>query len=143
MQLLSSVAVILLFPLQITRLWHRMLEIFFGYNKTYEEYLHAQSTTFYARGLAQNVTALSFLGKRRRGEGGRSSLTYRFQAGCASCISAPIPASSVPPHLIGAHCAPTLERYPFFRFSYAGDPYTFQLTFLATLAIWVSRQSDP
>lgn len=65
MQLLSSVAVILLFPLQITRLWHRMLEIFFGYNKTYEEYLHAQSTTFYARGLAQNVTALSFLGERR------------------------------------------------------------------------------
>lgn len=45
--------------------------------------------------------------------------------------------------LIGAHGAPTLERYPFFRFSYAGDPYTFQLTFLATLAIWVSRQSDP
>lgn len=100
-QLLSSVVVIVVFPLQVTRRWHRVLQLFLGYDKTYEEYLHAQSITFYVRGLAQNVTALSFLGWL--------------------CI---------------LHFGPNSQRYPFFRFSYSGDPYTFQLTFLATLAVW-------
>ncbi|KAJ9092754.1 hypothetical protein QFC19_008606 [Naganishia cerealis] len=100
-QLLSSIAVIFLHPFQVTRIWHRGLQVFLNYSKTYEEHVHAQAITFYVRGVAQNVTALSFLGWL--------------------CI---------------LHFGPNAHIYPFFRFSYNKDPYTFQLTFLATLAIW-------
>jgi hypothetical protein len=62
-QLLSSIAIITIFPLQTTRIWHRGLELFSGYNKTYEEHVDNLAVGFYVRGVAQNVTALSFLGK--------------------------------------------------------------------------------
>ncbi len=63
MQLLSSIAVIIIFPLQTTRLWHRMLVVVLGYDKTYEEHTDIMAIGFYVRGVAQNVTALGFLGE--------------------------------------------------------------------------------
>jgi hypothetical protein len=61
-QLVSSLSVITLQPIQVTRIWYKTLQIVIGYGKSYEEHLDAQAITFYVRGVAQNVTILGFLG---------------------------------------------------------------------------------
>lgn len=121
-QLLSSIAVIFLHPLQVTRIWHRGLQIFLNYGKEYDDHVHEQAITFYVRGVAQNVTALSFLGWLCILHFGPNA--REFNKSDSRCT-------------ILTYFALALDIYPFFRFSYNRDPYTFQLTFLATLAIWV------
>jgi hypothetical protein len=64
-QLVSSLSVITLQPIQVTRIWYKTLQIVIGYGKSYEEHLDAQAITFYVRGVAQNVTILGFLGEFR------------------------------------------------------------------------------
>ncbi|ORY35693.1 hypothetical protein BCR39DRAFT_511533 [Naematelia encephala] len=61
-QLLSSISVIIIFPLQMTRMWHRALQIVVGYPQSWEDHVENIATTFYCRGLAQNVTMVGFLG---------------------------------------------------------------------------------
>ena len=63
-QLLSSALVVGVFPLQMTRLWHRLLQIVVGYPNSWEDHVDNIATTFYLRGLAQNITMVGFLGKR-------------------------------------------------------------------------------
>lgn len=79
------------------------------------------------RGVAQNITALSFLGWLCILHFGPNSRGYPFH----------LNESTVP------NLCSFADIYPFFRFSYNKDPYTFQLTFLATLAIWVGRGLSP
>ncbi|RXK36320.1 hypothetical protein M231_06405 [Tremella mesenterica] len=104
-QLLSSISVIILFPLQMTKQYHRLLQIFIGYPQSWEEHSDSLATTFYCRGLAQNVTMVGFLG-----------------------------------WLSILHFGPNQQIYPFFRFSPTpDDPYTYSLTFTASLVIWGSE----
>jgi len=46
----------------MTRLWHRLLQIVIGYPHSWEDHVDNIATTFYLRGLAQNVTMAGFLG---------------------------------------------------------------------------------
>lgn len=46
----------------MTKLFHRALQIIVGYPQSYEDHVDTVATTFYCRGLAQNVTMLGFLG---------------------------------------------------------------------------------
>ena len=62
-QLLSSISVVIIFPLQMTRLYHRSLQILIGYPSTWEDHAENVASSFYCRGLAQNVTMLGFLGE--------------------------------------------------------------------------------
>ena len=52
-----------MFPLQMTRLYHRSLQILIGYPSTWEDHAENVASSFYCRGLAQNVTMLGFLGE--------------------------------------------------------------------------------
>ncbi|WWC71400.1 uncharacterized protein I206_105355 [Kwoniella pini CBS 10737] len=61
-QLLSSISVIIIFPLQMSHTYHRLLQILIGYPISWEEHVENVSTSFYCRGLAQNVTMVGFLG---------------------------------------------------------------------------------
>ncbi|WWC63478.1 uncharacterized protein I303_106081 [Kwoniella dejecticola CBS 10117] len=61
-QLLSSISVIIIFPLQMSHTYHRLLQILIGYPVSWEEHVENVSTSFYCRGLAQNVTMVGFLG---------------------------------------------------------------------------------
>ncbi|KAK8854635.1 hypothetical protein IAR55_003374 [Kwoniella newhampshirensis] len=61
-QLLSSLTVIILFPVQMSRPYHRLLQIVIGYPSPWEEHVENVATSFYCRGLAQNVTMVGFLG---------------------------------------------------------------------------------
>ncbi|KAK1927284.1 hypothetical protein DB88DRAFT_477474 [Papiliotrema laurentii] len=61
-QLLSSFSVVVVFPLQMTRQWHGLLQLLIGYPQPYEEHVDNIATTFYCRSLAQNVTMVGFLG---------------------------------------------------------------------------------
>ena len=62
-QLLSSFSVVVIFPLQMTKQWHRLLQIIIGYPQTWEDHVNNVATTFFCRGLAQNVTMVGFLGE--------------------------------------------------------------------------------
>ncbi len=101
--------------------------------------MDATAIGFYVRGVAQNVTALSFLGKWGAMRRSRRQLIWHVQAGRPFSTSAAILVSNS----LGNDGHPladadhATEIYPFFRFS-IHDPYTFQLTFLATAAVWVS-----
>lgn len=104
-QLLSSFAVIVLFPLQMTKGWHRVLQLVIGTSDTWQEHVDSVAVGFYCRSLAQNTTMLSFLG-----------------------------------WLAILHFGPNSQIYPFFRFnSTPVDPYTFAMTFYASLAVWGSE----
>ncbi|WWC90532.1 uncharacterized protein L201_005468 [Kwoniella dendrophila CBS 6074] len=61
-QLLSSISVIIIFPLQMSHTYHRLLQILIGYPTPWEEHVENVATSFYCRGLAQNVTMVGFLG---------------------------------------------------------------------------------
>ncbi|ALO69263.1 hypothetical protein CNG00870 [Cryptococcus deneoformans JEC21] len=61
-QLLSSISTILIFPIQMSRPWHRLLQIIIGYPNPWEEHVENVAMGFYCRGLAQNVTMVGFLG---------------------------------------------------------------------------------
>lgn len=61
-QLLSSALVVGVFPLQMTKIWHRLLQIVIGYPHSWEDHVDSIATAFYVRGLAQNVTMVGFLG---------------------------------------------------------------------------------
>ncbi|GFZ50827.1 hypothetical protein JCM24511_08585 [Saitozyma sp. JCM 24511] len=101
-QLLSSALVVVLFPLQMTKAWHRVLQVVVGYPQPWEDHVDNVATSFYLRGLAQNVTMVGFLG-----------------------------------WLTILHFGPNSQIYPFFRFSPTPeDPYTFQMTFIASCVIW-------
>jgi hypothetical protein len=69
-QLLSSISVVIIFPLQMSKSWHRLLQIVVGYPQPWEDHADNVATSFYVRGLAQNVTMVGFLGER----GSRHSL---------------------------------------------------------------------
>ncbi|OWZ70472.1 hypothetical protein AYX14_04154 [Cryptococcus neoformans] len=61
-QLLSSISTILIFPIQMSRPWHRLLQIVIGCPNPWEEHVENVAMGFYCRGLAQNVTMVGFLG---------------------------------------------------------------------------------
>lgn len=61
-QLLSSISTILIFPIQMSRPWHRLLQIVIGCPNSWEEHVENVAMGFYCRGLAQNVTMVGFLG---------------------------------------------------------------------------------
>ena len=61
-QLLSSISVVIIFPIQMTRLYHRALQLVIGYPSSWEDHVDNVATSFYCRGLAQNVTMVGFLG---------------------------------------------------------------------------------
>lgn len=61
-QLLSSALVVVVFPLQMTRLWHRILQVVVGNPQPYEEHVETIASSFYVRGLAQNISMVGFLG---------------------------------------------------------------------------------
>ncbi|KAK6910838.1 hypothetical protein I203_104872 [Kwoniella mangroviensis CBS 8507] len=61
-QLLSSISVIIIFPLQMSHTYHRLLQLLVGYPTPWEEHVENVATSFYCRGLAQNVTMVGFLG---------------------------------------------------------------------------------
>lgn len=104
-QLLSSFAVIVVFPLQMTRRWHRVLQLVVGASDSWGEHADSVAVGFYCRALAQNTTMVSFLG-----------------------------------WLAVLHFGPNSAIYPFFRFnSTPVDPYTFAMTFYASLAVWGSE----
>ena len=135
-QLLSSISVVIIFPLQMTKIYHRSLQILIGYPSTWEDHVDNVASSFYCRGLAQNVTMLGFLGKYcppfQRGLS-----VNGFQAGSQFCISVQMLVRPIS-HPPGRSLCHT-EVYPFFRFSPTPeDPYTFPLTFTASCAIWVS-----
>lgn len=62
-QLLSSISVVIIFPLQMSHTWYRALQIIIGYPISWEEHADSTATAFYCRGLAQNVTMVGFLGE--------------------------------------------------------------------------------
>jgi hypothetical protein len=62
-QLLSSISVVLIFPIQMSGLWHRLLQLVIGYPVPWEEHADNVATAFYCRGLAQNITMVGFLGE--------------------------------------------------------------------------------
>ena len=62
-QILSSISVFIIFPLQMTKLWHRTLQIVIGYPSPWEEHAESVAIGFYCRSLAQNVTMVGFLGE--------------------------------------------------------------------------------
>lgn len=62
-QLLSSISVVVIFPLQMSKTWHRLLQILVGYPQPWEDHAENVATSFYVRGLAQNVTMVGFLGE--------------------------------------------------------------------------------
>ncbi|KAL7422331.1 hypothetical protein Q5752_002977 [Cryptotrichosporon argae] len=104
-QLLSSVSVVLVFPLQMTRAWHRALQLLVGYPHPWQDHVESVAGGFYCRSLAQNVTMVGFLG-----------------------------------WLSILHFGPNSQIYPFFKFTPTpDDPYTFPLTFVASLTIWASE----
>ncbi|WVW85434.1 hypothetical protein I302_107472 [Kwoniella bestiolae CBS 10118] len=61
-QLLSSISVIIIFPFQMSHTYHRLLQVLVGYPTPWEEHVENVATSFYCRGLAQNVTMVGFLG---------------------------------------------------------------------------------
>jgi hypothetical protein len=61
-QLLSSISVVIVFPVQMSRLWHKAMQLVIGYPVPWEEHADNVATAFYCRGLAQNVTMVGFLG---------------------------------------------------------------------------------
>lgn len=73
-QLLSSISTILIFPIQMSRPWHRLLKIVMGYPNPWEEHVDNVARGFYCRGLAQNVTMVGFLG--------RSFFNFSFSLHC-------------------------------------------------------------
>lgn len=62
-QLLSSISVVIIFPVQMSKTWHRALQLVIGYPTPWEEHADNVATAFYCRGLAQNITMVGFLGK--------------------------------------------------------------------------------
>ena len=61
-QLLSSISVVIIFPLQMSKVWYRLLQLVIGYPVPLEEHIDNVATAFYCRGLAQNITMVGFLG---------------------------------------------------------------------------------
>ncbi|KAK4686249.1 hypothetical protein P7C73_g3888, partial [Tremellales sp. Uapishka_1] len=63
-QLISSISTIIIFPIQMTKLWHKGLQLVIGYPQPWEEHADTVAVGFYVRGLAQNVTMLGFLARQ-------------------------------------------------------------------------------
>ncbi|WVQ72023.1 hypothetical protein IAR50_001567 [Cryptococcus sp. DSM 104548] len=61
-QLLSSISTIIIFPVQMSRPWHKMLQVLVGYPNPWEDHVESVAMGFFCRGLAQNVTMAGFLG---------------------------------------------------------------------------------
>ncbi|ODO11071.1 hypothetical protein I350_01673 [Cryptococcus amylolentus CBS 6273] len=61
-QMLSSISTIIIFPVQMSKPWHRMLQIVVGYPNPWEDHVESVAMGFFCRGLAQNVTMVGFLG---------------------------------------------------------------------------------
>lgn len=61
-QLLSSSWVVLFYPLQMTRTWHRGLQWAIGYDKEWEDHAEGICSILYLRNLSENVTMVGFLG---------------------------------------------------------------------------------
>jgi hypothetical protein len=106
-----------------------------GYPQPWEDHAENVATSFYVRGLAQNVTMVGFLGESTD-PCDYNSLTI---LGWLTILHfGPNQRELIWPD----RCADELiqtDIYPFFRFTPSpDDPYTFQLTFLASCAIWVS-----
>ena len=53
----------IIFPLQMSIPWFRLLQIFTGYPSPYEDHVDNVAASFYVRGLAQNITMVGFLGE--------------------------------------------------------------------------------
>lgn len=79
-QLVSSLSVITLQPIQATKTYHKLLQLFTGYGKTYQQHVEAQALAFYVRGVAQNVTVFGFLGWLTILHFGPNSRVYPFFA---------------------------------------------------------------
>jgi hypothetical protein len=134
---------VVLFPLQMTKAWHRVLQVVVGYPQPWEDHVDNVATSFYLRGLAQNVTMVGFLGKWLR-------LWLReFQSDLLTKIGW-LTILHFGPNSRWSHLPLSPRRqiadlvaeiYPFFRFSPTPeDPYTFQMTFIASCVIWVSHR---
>lgn len=117
----------------MTRQWHRLLQILIGYPQPYDDHVDNIATTFFCRGLAQNVTMVGFLGASRM-----HGCYSRLRSGWLTILH-------FGPNSRELTTRPRLRKltpdiYPFFRFSPSPeDPYTFPLTFTASSLIWVSH----
>ncbi|CAH7667491.1 hypothetical protein PPACK8108_LOCUS1892, partial [Phakopsora pachyrhizi] len=61
-QILSSSWILIYYPISMSKLYHKILTVFFSYGKTYAEHLETVAHALYLRNLAENVTMVSFLG---------------------------------------------------------------------------------
>ncbi|KAH9813758.1 hypothetical protein DFH28DRAFT_895467 [Melampsora americana] len=61
-QILSSSWILIYYPVSMSKLFHRILTLFFSYGKSYADHLETVAHALYIRNLAENVTMLSFLG---------------------------------------------------------------------------------
>ncbi|KAI5481736.1 hypothetical protein MNV49_000013 [Pseudohyphozyma bogoriensis] len=61
-QILSSSWVIIWYPINMSKTFHRLLVWAVGYNKEWEEHAEGICTLLYLRNLAENVTMVAFLG---------------------------------------------------------------------------------
>ncbi|RSH81884.1 uncharacterized protein EHS24_008080 [Apiotrichum porosum] len=77
-QLLSSIAVVCFFPLQMTKPWYKMLQIVVGYSQPFNDHLDNVAVSFYCRSLAQNTTMVGFLGWLSILHFGSNSQIYPF-----------------------------------------------------------------
>ena len=109
-QLLSSISVVIIFPLQMTKIYHRSLQILIGYPSTWEDHVDNVASSFYCRGLAQNVTMLGFLGKYRP-PFQRGLSVNGFQAGSQSCISVQMLVRPSATLQVGAHAKQRSIRF--------------------------------
>jgi hypothetical protein len=151
-QTLSSIGVIMVFPLQMTSVCHRLMVFFLGYRKTLDE--HREGIA-----ISEPDYFLSLLGVSRADKlatqtstQGRSHKMSPWSASCrliAFLFSTPVQLMpSYLPLVSGwlaiLHYGPNSAVYPFFKFAAEtsggdADPYTFELTFWASSIIWVSH----
>jgi hypothetical protein len=47
----------------MTRIWHKTLQLVIGFPQPWEDHVDNIATSFYVRGLAQNISMLGFLGQ--------------------------------------------------------------------------------
>lgn len=108
----------------MTRAVHTVLVRAYINGQTYEEYRKFVGRSFWLRGLAENVSMLAWLG---------------WVVGLHYGWNTKVGISSPPlQKKLGddGYSHIYTQVYPYFSFSDKEDPYTFQLTFYASLATW-------
>ncbi|CED84477.1 Major facilitator superfamily domain, general substrate transporter [Phaffia rhodozyma] len=135
-QFVSTLVNIILYPLQMSAVFHRFLVFIRGYDKSLPEHRESLAIGLHAKSVAQNVSMVAFLyalSKTIWLSRDLEDLSLTQFLSLSRFLLTPRGYAAI------LHYGPNSVVYPFFKFGNADDDYTFSLTFTASSAIWASE----